>query len=166
MDVRPAVEADADAMAAFADLSADSFREVIHDRAVRVAVRNGTADAVGRDGTADPIEGDDDAEGAGGSGRGAEGEGADGEVVGFVCFDAGRDAVYVTGVGGTAAACERLLEEPVRFGRKEGLPVEFVVSVDDDCAREAAEAVGFVDTGAGPRFDGTPTRRYRADPGA
>ena len=88
----------------------------------------------------------------------------DDDVVGFVSFDAREDAVFVTQFGGDRAACERLLAEPLRFARAEGLPVEVVLREDDDEMRAAAEAVGFEPVGAGPRFRGEPTRKYRHEP--
>jgi len=88
----------------------------------------------------------------------------DDAIVGFVSFDAKRDVVHVTQIEGDAAACERLLEEPVRFARAESMTVELLVPESDEETRAAAEAVSFVRDGPGPRFDGTPTVRYRRAP--
>lgn len=88
----------------------------------------------------------------------------DPEIAGFVSFDAREGAVHVTQFGGDREACERLLEEPLAFARGEGLPVEVLLRDDDDAMRAAAKATGFEPTGAGPRFRGEPTRRYRYEP--
>ena len=142
MEVRDAVEADADALSAIADVPADVVRNLIHDRTVRVAQREAT--------TAGP-NADTDAE-------------ADRDVAGFVSFDVRDNTVHVTQLAGTAAACERLLAEPVRFATSEGMSVELLAIEDDDAIREAAEAAGFGRDGAAPRFDGNETVRYRLDP--
>jgi hypothetical protein len=142
MEVRDAVERDAPAMAALSDAPAPVLRNVLHERSVRVLV----ADGNGR-----PADGDGSADG-------------DDALLGFVSFDAREDAVFVTQFGGDRAACERLLAEPLRFARTEGLPVEVTLREGDDAMRAAAEAVGFEAAGAGPRFRGEPTRRYRHDP--
>lgn len=123
MEVRDAVEADADRLAELADAPPDVMANLVHDRTVRVVEDDG--------------------------------------VQGFVSFDARDGTVHVTQLGGDRAACERLLEEPARFARAEAMPVELVVTVDDEPARAAAEAAGFSDGGEGPRFDGVATVRYR-----
>jgi hypothetical protein len=138
MEVRDAVEADADALAALADAPADVMRNLVHDRTVRVAEAD---DAAGGEAT-DSEEG----------------------LAGFVSFDARDRTVHVTQLGGSRAACERLLAEPVRFARREGMDVECLVPADDEAVRGAVEAVGFADVGAGPRFEGRGTVRYRLDP--
>jgi len=142
MEVRDAVEADADALSAIADVPADVIRNLIHDRTVRVAQRAATA--------------------AGPNADTAE-EGSR-EVAGFVSFDVRDGTVHVTQLAGTAAACERLLGEPVRFATSEGMTVELLAIDGDDAVQEAAEAAGFERHGAGPEFDGNPTVRYRLDP--
>ncbi|QKY20212.1 hypothetical protein B4589_007410 [Halolamina sp. CBA1230] len=135
MEVRDAVERDAAAMAAMTDAPEPVLRNVIHERSVRVLAEE--------DGTADDDPDDESA------------------LRGFVSFDAREDAVFVTQFGGDREACERLLAEPLRFARAEGLPVEVVLRDDDDAMRSAAESVGFEAAGAGPRFRGEPTRTYR-----
>jgi len=85
-------------------------------------------------------------------------------VAGFVSFDVRDGTVHVTQLAGTAAACERLLGEPVRFATSEGMTVELLAIDGDDAVQEAAEAAGFERHGAGPEFDGNPTVRYRLDP--
>ncbi|GAB6861069.1 hypothetical protein ACFR97_01370 [Haloplanus litoreus] len=144
MDVRDAVEADADALSAIADVPADVIRNLIHDRTVRVAQRGET--------TAGP-NADTDGE-------------RSRDVAGFVSFDVRNGTVHVTQLAGTAAACERLLAEPVRFATGEGMTVELLATAEDESIREAAEAAGFSRTGSGPTFDGNETVRYRIDPGA
>lgn len=140
-DVRDAVEADAPELAAIADSPVDVMRNVVHDRTVRVAER--------RQGGADPnVDADVD----------------DPNLLGFVSFDVSGLTVHVTQLGGSVAACERLLAEPVRFAATEGMTVEFVVSEADENAREAVERAGFDADGPGPQFDGAPTVRYRLDP--
>jgi len=142
MEVRDAVEADADALSAIADVPADVIRNLIHDRTVRVAVREPTA-----------------------AGPNADAEDGDArDVDGFVSFDVRDGTVHVTQLAGTETACERLLGEPVRFATNEGMTVELLAISGDDGVRAAAEATGFERDGHGPTFDGKPTVRYRLDP--
>jgi hypothetical protein len=140
MDVREAVEGDADRLSDIADTPTDAVVNLIHDRSVRVAVD--LADA------GPNADAGDDSE----------------TVLGFVSFDAREDAVHVTQLSGTSAACERLLQEPLRFARGEGMSVELLVPDDETGTCDAAEAVGFERQGAGPRFEGQETVRYRLDP--
>jgi hypothetical protein len=142
MEVRDAVEADADALSAIADVPADVIRNLIHDRTVRVAQRDAT--------TAGPNTDTADEE--------------DRDVAGFVSFDVRDGTVHVTQLAGTATACERLLAEPVRFATSEGMIVELLAIAEDDAIHEAAEAAGFDRRGSGPTFDGKPTVKYRLDP--
>jgi len=88
----------------------------------------------------------------------------DDAIAGFVSFDAKREVVHVTQLEGESDVCERLLKEPVRFARAESMAVELLVLESDEETRAAAEAVSFVLDGPGPRFDGTPTVRYRRAP--
>jgi hypothetical protein len=127
MQVRDAVEADAEALAELTDAPEDVMRNLVHDRTVRVAEEGG-------------------------------------DLVGFVSFDARREVVHVTQLEGPEDICERLLEEPVRFARSESMAVELLVAESDEETRAAAEAVSFVRDGPGPRFDDTPTVRYRRAP--
>ncbi|WP_254536706.1 hypothetical protein [Halomarina litorea] len=137
MHVRDAVEADAERLAVLTGAPQDVMRNLVHDRTVRV----------GLDGEA---ESDD------------PGDAEDSEdIEGFVSFDAQRDTVHVTQLEGPREACERLLEEPVRFARGESMAVELLVAEGDEETRQAAENVGFVEDGLGPRFGGTRTVRYR-----
>lgn len=158
MEVRPAVEADAEPMAALSDRPVETLRNVVHDRAVRVAVDGDDTDGTERSSTADAAPETVAQEAATASADDA------GDVLGFVCFDATRDAVHVTAIDGTPDACERLLDEPIRFGECEDLPVELLVEEGGEEACAAAKAAGFEESGAGPRFRGQPTRRFRWNP--
>lgn len=141
MKVRDAVEGDAPALAALTDAPPTVLRNVIHDRSVRLLV-------------------DDSDEGTWASDEDDE-SAPDGEVHGFVSFDVRDGVVHLTQFGGDREACERLLAEPLRFARSEGLPVEALVGEDDDALRAALEAAGFEHFGRGPAFGGDPTDRYR-----
>jgi hypothetical protein len=141
MEVRDAVEADADDLAGIVDAPADVMRNVVHDRTVRVAVRHDEA----------------------GPNADTDGERAE-SILGFVSFDAREDTVYVTQLGGTTDACERLLGEPVRFATNERMSVELFVEDDDEPLRSAVESAGFGSEGYGPTFDGQRTVKYRLDP--
>jgi hypothetical protein len=88
------------------------------------------------------------------------------QLVGLVSFDAQGDSDHVTQLAGSRAACARLLEEPVRFARSEGMAVELLVPETDEAVRHAVEEAGFSDAGSGPEFRGEATTRYRLDPGA
>lgn len=125
MEVRDAVEGDAERLATLADAPTEAMRNLIHDRTVRVAETD--------------------------------------EVVGFVSFDAHRDAVHVTQFDGTSDATERLLEEPARFARNENMAAELLVEESRDELRRAAASVGFEEVGPGPRFDDTPTVKFRLE---
>lgn len=143
MRVRDAVEADAESMAAIADAPEDVMRHLVHDRTVRIAD--------------DPA-----AESSPNVDAGANGSREN--VLGFVSFDARTHVVYVTQLDGTEAAVERLLAEPVGFAKREQMSVELLAPETHSHVESAAQTVGFVETGAGPRFDGTPTVRYRLEP--
>ncbi|NHN43436.1 hypothetical protein G9C85_17600 [Halorubellus sp. JP-L1] len=163
MRVRDAVEADAEAMAAIADAPADVMRNIVHDRTVRVAERD--AEATHKDPAATA-----ESPGATDENPDATDPTADGndvnsdDVVGFVSFDVRNDVVHVTQIDGTPEACERLLAEPVRFAETEGMRVELLVTDDEGDVATAAERAGFESDGAGPRFDGQQTVRYRLSP--
>lgn len=124
MDVRDAVEADAERLAELTDSPEDVMRNLVHDRTVRVAA-------------------------------------ADEEVRGFVSYDARAETVHVTQLEGDDETCDRLLDEPVRFARTEGMSVELLVPEDETRTREVAEDAGFERAGTGPAFEGQPTVRYR-----
>jgi hypothetical protein len=138
MQIRDAVEADADRMAELADGPPDVMRNLVHDRTVRIAER-----------ATDDSDADDDSE--------------SGEILGFVSFDARERTVHVTQLEGGPEVCDRLLEEPVRFARGEGMAVELLVPEPEDAIRTAAADAGFDQVGSGPRFDGTPTIKYRLE---
>lgn len=144
MQVRDAVEADAEALADISDSPTDVMRNLVHDRSVRVAIEE-TADS-----DADPNADVDT-------------RGEETSLLGFVSFDARQDVVHVTQLEGTAAACRRLLEEPLSFARREGMAVELLVPTDSDGLRDAVEEAGFDERGPGPRFAGQPTVRYRLE---
>ena len=147
MEVRDAVEADAESLAGIADAPVDVMRNLVHDRTVRVAERDPASAGPNADAGDAPDDANADA------------------IAGFVSFDVTGETVHVTQFGGTPEACERLLAEPVRFAAREGMTVELLVTEDDDARREAAERAGFGRAGRGPRFGGAPTVRYRLDPG-
>ncbi|WP_435334347.1 hypothetical protein [Haloarchaeobius sp. TZWWS8] len=140
MNVRDAVENDAVAMAGIVDAPESVMRDLVHDRTVRVVEDDAAA-------TTDPNA---DVE-----------ESSTPPLLGFVSFDAREDTVHVTHLGGTDDACDRLLEEPLRFARLEGMTVELLVPETDETARDAAERAGFERDGSGPRFQGGETVRYR-----
>ena len=144
VEVRDAVEDDAETLGAIVDLPADALRNVVHDRTVRLAV-----DRPGDPGPNTDTERDDDAE----------------SVRGFVAFDVRDGTVHVTQLGGDTDVAERLLAEPIRFAVQEGFDVAFVVPDSDADAAAAAEAAGFTRVGPGPQFDGESTTRYRFRPG-
>lgn len=140
MEIRDAVEADADEMAAIADSPTDVMRNLVHDRTVRVAEPDGTA----TDPNADTDRSDDD-------------------LLGFVSFDAKQQTVHVTQLDGTAEACQKLLGEPIRFAEQEGMDVELLAPDSEPAIATAAEELGFVTAGRGPTFNGTGTIRYRLE---
>ena len=151
MRVRDAVEEDGEVLGELADAPAEVMRNVVHDRTVRVAER------------------EDDASGEKPDGENSNDESTDEstddrpEIVGFVGFDAMPGTVRVTYLRGSRTARERLLEEPVRFARKEGMAVEALVPEDEAETREVVEDAGFRRVGTGPRFDGSRTVEYRLD---
>lgn len=160
MDVRDAVETDAEVLATIADAPIDVMRNLIHDRTVRVAEVDVEAtgdDATEADATeADATEADTTEADAGEKNATA--------VQGFVSYDARDRTVHVTQFGGTEDACERLLNEPIRFARSENMTVELLVESGDETMRSAVEAAGFDEAGTGPTFRGRPTVRYRITP--
>lgn len=89
-----------------------------------------------------------------------------GDIVGCVSFDARPGTVYVTQIGGSGAVYKRLLEEPLRFARRENMAVELIAPNDDTPLHEAAAAVGFTEIEEGPRFNGVATTKFRFHPDA
>ncbi|WP_276280142.1 hypothetical protein [Halorussus caseinilyticus] len=158
MRVRDAVEEDGDVLGELADAPAEVMRNVIHDRTVRVAERGEESDDATEGGDGDAADSDD------GVDEDADGpNGGRPEVAGFVGFDAMPGTVRVTYLRGSRAARERLLEEPVRFARKEGMAVEALVPEDEAETRTVVEDAGFRRVGTGPRFEGGRTVKYRLD---
>ncbi len=145
MNVRDALEADADALASIADSPTDVMRNLVHDRTVRVA----------EDGSHDPNADVSDSQYDGSNPE---------DLLGFISFDAREDTVHVTQLDGTDEACKRLLGEPVRFAERESMAVEVLASQDSDPIHRAAEELGFERRGRGPQFDGSPTVRFRLEP--
>lgn len=86
-----------------------------------------------------------------------------GDVVGMVSFDATPEGVQVTRLAGQPDRRSRLLEEPVRFGEQEDLPIEMVVPASDDRCAEALQSAGFEKAGDGPAFQGTRTVVFRRE---
>lgn len=145
MNIRDALEADADALASIADSPTDVMRNLVHDRTVRVA----------EDGSHDPNA----------DLGNTQYDGSDPEdLLGFISFDAREDTVHVTQLDGTSDACKRLLAEPVRFAERESMAVEVLAAQDATAIERAADELGFERRGRGPRFDGAPTVRFRLEP--
>ncbi|KZN25087.1 hypothetical protein A4G99_00685 [Haladaptatus sp. R4] len=90
---------------------------------------------------------------------------SDGDIDGFVGYEADEKTVHVTHLFGAESACERLLDEPIRFAERETMPVEILLpepETESDTIA-VAEAVGFEETEPGPWFDGHRTRRFRLE---
>jgi hypothetical protein len=87
----------------------------------------------------------------------------DEEIAGFVSYDAEERTVHVTQLEGDPATFDRLLDEPLSFARSEGMAVELLVPEDEPAVGDAAIEAGLAEVGSGPRFEGTPTQRYRLD---
>ncbi|AWB26397.1 hypothetical protein [Halococcoides cellulosivorans] len=126
MDIRDAVEADAETLANLTDSPRDVMVNLIHDRTVRVAE-------------------DDES------------------IRGFVSFDARDQTVHVTQLDGAEDACDRLLDEPVRFARQESMRVEVLIPQPEQTVRDVVSNAGFERVGTGPQFEGVETVRYRLD---
>lgn len=126
MQVRDAIEADAEELAAQTGAPRDVMRNLVHDRTVRVAI-------------------------------------AEDDVSGFISFDARQDTVHITQLEGSKEICEQLLDEPIRFARKEGMDVELLIAESDDEMRDVVENVAFEWKGYGPSFEETRTVRYRLE---
>jgi hypothetical protein len=87
----------------------------------------------------------------------------DADTAGFVSDDARDRTIHVTQLEGEEGVYERLLEEPIGFARREDMAVELLVLDDETEIQSVADRMGFDRIGAGPRFDGEPTVRYRTD---
>lgn len=142
MRIRDALESDAEALATETGRPADVLVNTIHDRTVRVAT--------------DDDAGDRDTDPEGGF------EAPDG-LDGFVAFDVRGGTVHVTDLAGTRPALERLIEEPERFAKREGMDVEALVVDGEQRRADALEDAGFVAVGSGPRFGGNATTRFRLE---
>ena len=160
MRVRDAVEADAAAIGSMTDRPRDVVQNMIHDRSVRVAVADDAASTP--DEGASPSDRNSDGDAEDGGGEGGDDTPVD-AVDGFVAFDVRDGTVHVTNFEGTAAAVERLFEEPVSFARREGMPVEAIVPTDG-VGPDVVDGLGFEAAGSGPRIEGSATTRYRFDP--
>lgn len=88
----------------------------------------------------------------------------DGDIAGFVSFDAREQTVYVTQIEGGSGVYHRLLEEPTRFARTEGMDVELFTLDSDESLQDAVGEAGFERVGPGPTFEGEATTRYRLEP--
>lgn len=84
-----------------------------------------------------------------------------GELLGFLSYETWGGAVHVSTLVGDPAIVDALLEEPRRFGDREGLPVEIVIPESDSTLLEALEEAGFTPVGGGPAFHGEESRRFR-----
>jgi hypothetical protein len=181
MRIRDALESDAERLAELVGRPPDILVNMVHDRSVRVAVRDPTeADENESDEeTSDLDDGrrtSDASDGRGTSGGrdGVEGGGASGgrdgvddrddtddSIVGFVAFDARGDTVHVTDFAAPGSAAGRLFEEPKRFARQEAMDVEVVVADEERDRIAAVEDAGFAAVGSGPRFENRKTTRFR-----
>lgn len=132
--VRDAEQDDSEDIATLGDLPVSAANHLIVERSVRVARVDEEA------------EGDSEA-----------------ALRGFVAFDAQPGVVHVTQLAGDREAVGRLLEEPTGFADSEGMAVEAVVPESASEVRTAVEEFGFEQDGAGPRFGGESTRRYRLE---
>ncbi|AAG20471.1 MULTISPECIES: hypothetical protein [Halobacterium] len=92
-------------------------------------------------------------------------DGDDEDVIGFLSYETGRDAVHITRIAGDAEAVEALLDPPQTFATRETLPVEVVRPANGtDDITAALVAASFESAGPGPVFAGEPTTRYRWEP--
>jgi hypothetical protein len=137
MEVRDAVEADAEALAVLADAPVDVMRNLVHDRTVRVVADARPEGSPAEEAPTEPTD-----------------------MSGFVSYDARENTVYVTQLGGSADVCAELLAEPIQFARRENMDVEVLVPAEEDDLQAAVEGAGFAHQGPGPRFDGSETIRY------
>ena len=171
MRIRDALESDAETLAEVTDRPADVLVDTIHDRTVRVAIdadHDGYGNADSESGDTNSESGDpgtesgDTSSESGDPGTGSGFDAPDG-LAGFVAFDVRAGTVHVTDLAGTAPALGRLVEEPKRFAKREGMDVEAVVVDGEERRADALEAAGFTAAGPGPRFDGRATTRFRLE---
>lgn len=137
MRIRDALESDAETLATAVGRSRGAVLNMIHDRSVRVAISEESTDT-------------------------AAGGDCNSIVEGFVAFDVHGGTVHVTDFDGSESTMHRLFEEPQRFASREELDIEVVVPNDEQTG-SLVEAAGFEAIGAGPRFDGRTTTRYRIE---
>jgi|APHM01.1.fsa_nt_gi hypothetical protein len=175
MRIRDALESDAERLAELVGRPPDILVNMVHDRSVRVAVRDPTEPGENEsdEETSDPDDGQRTSDASGSrdasGGRdgvddrdGVDGPGdTDGSIVGFVAFDARGDTVHVTHFAAPGSAAGRLFEEPKRFARREAMDVEVVVADEERDRIAAVEDAGFVAVGSGPRFENRKTTRFR-----
>lgn len=175
MRIRDALESDAERLAELVGRPPDILVNMVHDRSVRVAVRDPTeADENESDEetsdlddgrrTSDASDGrgaSDGRDGVEGGGASDGRDGVDDSIVGFVAFDARGDTVHVTDFAAPGSAAGRLFEEPKRFARQEAMDVEVVVADEERDRIAAVEDAGFVAVGSGPRFENRKTTRFR-----
>ncbi|WP_049969121.1 hypothetical protein [Haladaptatus cibarius] len=88
---------------------------------------------------------------------------SDEKIEGFVGFEADEETVHVTHLFGAKTACERLIDEPIRFAERESMPVEILLPEPEEDTAEVAENAGFEESESGPWFDGQRTRRFRLE---
>ncbi|SNR58346.1 hypothetical protein [Halorubrum vacuolatum] len=176
MQIRDALESDAEALASLADRPVEATRDMIHERSVRVAItgvdegcRN-DPDVDGHNMNDPRSETEDHMEDPGMETKGersdADASNSDArsdEIVGFVTFDVRTGVVHVTDFNGTQKAMKRLLKSPQRFAQNEGMDVETVIQNDEHNRIDVIEFLGFDSIGDGPRFQGRPTTRFRLE---
>ena len=139
MRFRDAVPDDVERLAALArrgpvdtDVSPRSLRDMVHDRTVVVAERDG------RDGP-DPAGATGEDGGAGGDGSGG------GDIVGYVSYDADEGAVVVhhlvaEGAGADDEVLATLLDHPTGFADREGLPVRIGLRAGEPAVHTVEDA--------------------------
>ena len=172
MRIRDALESDAERLAGLVGRPPDVLVNMVHDRSVRVAVRepNETAEkeSDGQTGSLDDERRTGDGQEDVGGRQTGDGQedvddpaDTDDSIVGFVAFDVRGDTVHVTDFAAPGSAVSRLFEEPKRFARREAMNVEVVVADEERDRIASVEDAGFVAVGSGPRFENRKTTRFR-----
>lgn len=163
MRIRDALESDAERLAELVGRPPDILVNMVHDRSVRVAVRDPTEPGENEsdEETSDLDDGRRTSDASGGRDGVDDPGDTDGSIVGFVAFDARGDTVHVTDFAAPGSAAGRLFEEPKRFARREAMDVEVVVADEERDRIAAVEDAGFVAVGSGPRFENRKTTRFR-----
>ncbi len=85
-------------------------------------------------------------------------------VRGVAAYEVQNGVVHVTRLAGETEAKLRLLESPMRFAESDAIPIETVVPEGEGETESVLRAAGFERAGAGPRFEGKPTVKYRYTP--